>query len=204
MFLVFGLCLLLDWVLALLGCVVFGCLARISVVTPFNSIKVTCAFRHTQRLQPCKKRRCQVQRRHQNLSTSQDTNTNSSSQDSTTTKDTTSVPTNESTAAGQDDERPRSVHLSYGGQVKVGKVVTSAQGRIAKDGLSLNPSVMKRSLPSRTAYMHYWSRGRSVCKVWLKRNPRNCSAWRTPASQHVTIWRKSTIVVARLPCFLWV
>ena len=33
------------------------CLARISLVSPFNSIKVTCASRRTQRLHPCKKNR---------------------------------------------------------------------------------------------------------------------------------------------------
>ena len=78
-------------------------------------------------------------------------------------------------------------------QVKVGKVVTSAQGRIpmvAKDDLSLNPfnpRVMKRSLLVKKSICANWSRGRSVCKGWSRRNPRNCSTWRTPTSQHVTI-----------------
>ena len=37
-------------------CALLWCLARISLVSIFNSIKVTCAFRHTQRLHPCKKK----------------------------------------------------------------------------------------------------------------------------------------------------
>ena len=63
-FWVLGLCLLLWWAFALFGCVVFGYLARISVVTTFNSIKVTCALRHTQRLQPCKKKVFECVKRH--------------------------------------------------------------------------------------------------------------------------------------------
>ena len=38
----------------------FWCLARISSVSLFNSIKVTCASRHTKRLHPCKKKMCKV------------------------------------------------------------------------------------------------------------------------------------------------
>ena len=42
------------WFVLLFGAL-FWCLARISLVSLFNSIKVTCASRHTQRLHPCKK-----------------------------------------------------------------------------------------------------------------------------------------------------
>ena len=77
---------------------------------------------------------------------------------------------------GKYDERPRSVHFSYGGRLESEPIQPeSHEEELARHALFA---------PEAGASARFGREG-----------IQEIAAWRTPTSQHVTIWRKSTGIV---------